>query len=152
MKKVIDEFKGDYSFLSNFYVASVRLFSIEFPTIEHAFQAAKTEDVKERLKIKDAKTPGEAKRMGRAVTLRKDWEEIKNSIMEELVHQKFSSNLALKAALLATGDADLIEGNTWKDRTWGMTKDESGKWVGENRLGKILMKVRAALKNGGKNG
>lgn len=150
-KKVVEEFKGEYSFLSNFYWAPVWLDETEYPSTEHAFQAAKTLDFRERMKILAADTPGKAKKMGRSVTLREDWEEVKTSVMEDLVRQKFTSNLALQEALIATGDAELAEGNQWNDKTWGMVKDESGKWVGENRLGKILMKIRSELKGGGKN-
>ena len=87
--------------------------------------------------------PSNAKRRGRHVQLRKDWESVKNGIMEEIVRAKFIQNLELKAQLLSTGDAILIEGNTWNDRYWGVDV-RSG--VGKNHLGKILMKIRSELR------
>lgn len=141
----IDSFRGEYRFLSNFYPVVVHMDGLDFPSVEHAFQAAKTLDGGEREKIRTAKTPGDAKRRGRRAALRSDWEKVKDSVMESLIHHKFSYKV-LAADLIATGDVVLIEGNTWGDKTWGMVKDVSGKWVGENRLGKILMKERERLR------
>ena len=80
-----------------------------------------------------------AKRAGRSLHLREDWEVVKDSIMEEFIYQKFSKK-EFKDKLLATGLATLIEGNTWNDTYWGVCNG-----AGFNRLGKILMKVRGAL-------
>lgn len=146
MSEIITRFIGEYRFLSNFYESPVRLDSTEYATVEHAFQAAKTLDLKERVKILEADTPGKAKKLGRKVTLREDWEQVKMSIMEALVFHKFEENKALAAALVATGDAELIEGNNWGDEIWGMVVEADGALVGENLLGKILMKVRDQLK------
>lgn len=147
---MIDCFDGKYRFLSNFYPALVWVDSTQYPTVEHAFQAAKTISFHHRMDIALADTPGKAKRLGRKVPLREDWEEVKSDVMEDLVRQKFQDP-TLKKELLATGDEELVEGNTWNDCVWGMTKDAQGTWVGENRLGKILMKIRQELKGGGKD-
>jgi ribA/ribD-fused uncharacterized protein len=99
--------------------------------------------------IRKAPTCAKAKAMGKnrkLFTIRPDWEAVKDGVMESLVYQKFHRNKVLRAELLATGDALILEGNWWNDRVWGMVKDSSGKWVGENRLGKILMKVRERLR------
>jgi ribA/ribD-fused uncharacterized protein len=85
--------------------------------------------------------PSEAKKLGRRVNLRKDWEAVKVKIMEELVRAKFTQNPDLVDKLLATGDAHLEEGNTWGDRIWGTVNDS-----GANRLGIILMQIRAEIK------
>lgn len=149
MTRVIDSFKGEYEFLSNFYLEPAWLDSVEYPSVEHAFQAAKTFDPAVREKIQKAKTPGAAKKLGRdrkLFTIRPDWEQVKDGMMSKLVYRKFLDNKVLAAELLATDDAELIEGNWWHDRTWGMVKDSTGKWVGENRLGKILMEVRRQLR------
>ena len=90
-------------------------------------------------------SPGEAKSAGRRLKLRTDWEKVKDQVMEDLVRKKFSDR-GLARGLLETEDAELIEGNTWNDQTWGMVKDSDGKWHGQNRLGKILMKVREELR------
>lgn len=137
----IDSFRGDYRFLSNFWYEEVRFDKERYPTNEHAFQAAKTKNERHRREIAVQFSPGEAKVMGRTVTLRRDWEFIKLHVMLDLNRQKFS-NPQLADQLLATGDAELIEGNTWDDKYWGVC---NGK--GENMLGKILMCVRDEIRN-----
>lgn len=86
--------------------------------------------------------PNLAKRKGRNVQLRNDWEEVKEQYMYEIVLAKFKQNRDLKKRLLATGTSELIEGNTWGDVIWGMCKGQ-----GENKLGKILMRIRNELKS-----
>lgn len=137
---MINSFDRENSFLSNFYTCPVIFEGIMFLTVENAFQAAKTLDVQERLEFTIC-TPGQAKRLGRRVQLRPDWNDIRISIMKELVLQKFSKYDALKSALLRTDNQLLIEGNNWNDRFWGVCDG-----VGENHLGKILMEVRDELK------
>jgi ribA/ribD-fused uncharacterized protein len=140
----IDSFQGEYRFLSNFWPAEVEFEGITYPTAEHAYQAAKTLDAAERKRIAALATPADAKRAGRAVQpLRADWEMAKFDVMERCVRDKFTRHADLRQRLLATGDAELIEGNTWGDRIWGVYQGE-----GENRLGKILMNVRAELRGG----
>lgn len=139
----IHEFQGEFRFLSNFWPAEVELGGLKFPTVEHAYQAAKTLDIAQRRQIQSLLTPGQAKRMGRAVTMRSDWESIKLDIMIDLVWQKFSRHPELKALLLSTGNAALEEGNAWGDRFWGISPVGSG--IGKNMLGKILMAVREQL-------
>lgn len=85
--------------------------------------------------------PSEAKRLGRRVKLRDDWEEVKELVMYEICYHKFNQNPDIKRMLLNTGDAELIEGNTWGDCIWGVCNG-----VGNNLLGKILMRVRNELK------
>jgi ribA/ribD-fused uncharacterized protein len=137
----IDSFQGEYRFLSNFWPAQVVFEGITYPTAEHAYQAAKSLDPTERQRIAASPTPAEAKRAGRALKPREDWETVKFDVMERVVRDKFTRHADLRQQLLATGDAELIEGNTWGDRVWGVYQG-----AGENRLGKILMKVRAELR------
>jgi ribA/ribD-fused uncharacterized protein len=138
----IAEFQGDYRWLSNFWPCSVEFEGITYPSAEHAYQAAKTLDASERRRIAALATPSEAKTAGRALKpQRDDWERVKFDVMERVVRDKFNRNADLRAKLLATGDADLLEGNTWGDRVWGVVDG-----TGENRLGKILMAVRAELR------
>lgn len=137
----IDSFSGTYHFLSNFWPASVEFEGIVYPSVEHAYQAAKTLDVNERRRIAALATPAEAKWAGRASPLRRDWETSKFEVMERCVRYKFTHHADLRAKLLETGDAYLEEGNTWGDRVWGVYQGQ-----GENRLGKILMQVRAEIR------
>ena len=141
----IKQFKGDSRFLSNFYPAQVDHDGITYPTVEHAFQAAKTLDFGHRWRISKLGSPGAAKRAGRRVTLRPDWETAKGIIMLELVLQKFTRP-ALRQQLLSTAEAELIEGNWWHDNYWGDCSCEDCDQPGKNLLGKILMDVRNILR------
>lgn len=132
--RAIIRFDGAYRFLSNFYADPHG-----GPTVEHMFQAAKTFDNAEALAILEAETPGQAKRMGRKVQLRADWDRVKDSIMLDLLRRKFSIE-PLRSRLLNTRDAELIEGNTWGDTYWGVCNGR-----GKNMLGKLLMQVRDEL-------
>lgn len=137
---MIDSFSGKYRFLSNFFPAKVVYEGVEYPSSEHAYQAAKTLDIPTRLHIAAMETPGETKRAGKKLAIRSDWDQVKISVMEEIVRDKFTRNLTLRQKLIDTGDQILIEGNTWFDTFWGVC---NGK--GQNHLGKILMKVRKEL-------
>lgn len=139
MKKIIDSFDKEYDFLSNFYVAPVDIYELKGVSSESVFQAMKSLDIKERNEIASC-LPSRAKRLGRHVQIRKDWEEIKEDIMYDIVLAKFKQNPDLKQKLLDTGDAVLVEGNTWNDKFWGVCDG-----VGLNKLGEALMRVRAVL-------
>jgi ribA/ribD-fused uncharacterized protein len=137
----IDRFSGQYAFLSNFYLCHLHTLDGTYATVEHAYQASKTLDPNQRAFVRRAKTAGEAKRRGRRVTLKPDWEETKLDVMLNLLRQKFSAgHPELVRALIATAPAELVEGNTWGDRYWGAVDGE-----GENHLGHLLMQVRAEL-------
>ncbi len=138
----ITSFHGAHFFLSNFSASPIVLDDLTYPTVEHAFQAAKKLDPAERQSILDAPTPAAAKGLGRQGSLRADWEQVKFDLMHTLLQQKFAQP-ELRQALLDTGDAELIEGNTWGDRVWGCVLVK-GQWVGKNQLGILLMRVRAA--------
>lgn len=144
----ITSFTGRYRFLSNFWPCDVVVCD-SVPgdyfcdTVEHAYQLSKTLDTSERDYIFCAPTPGEAKRRGRRATLRPNWDAIKLDVMRELIEQKFSFDLnsVLCEGLRSTGNRPLIEGNTWGDTFWGVCNG-----IGENHLGKIIMKVRNVLR------
>ncbi len=146
MADAITSFRGEYAFLSNFHSAPVTWDGRTYKNNEAAFQSAKTLDPAER----DAFTELAgviAKRKGRKVQLRPDWEDVKDALMEEIVRAKFTQNPDLSAKLLATGDAPLLEGNSWHDAYWGV---DAKTLKGKNRLGLILMKIRGELRADGK--
>src|SRR5438067_3463317 len=116
----IGEFQGEYRFLSNFYPAVIVFEGITYPHVESAYQSAKTTDMNERRRIAAIIDPAEAKRAGRALKYRPDWEQVKFDVMEQCVRYKFTHHPDLAAKLLATGDAQLEEDNTWDDRIWGV--------------------------------
>lgn len=137
----IRTFRGEYDFLSNFHAAPLEYGGLFYQNAEAAFQAQKCAREEEKanfIEIPAAK----AKRLGRQVKLRDDWESVKISLMEDIVRAKFTQNPHLAAKLLETKDRPLIEGNTWGDTCWGVDL-KTGK--GDNHLGRILMKVRAEL-------
>ncbi len=133
-------FDGEHHWLSNFHSVRVWFDGDAYPSVEHAYQAAKTIDKDERAFVRRAPTAGAAKRYGRSVTMRADWETIKLDVMLELVRRKFATPY-LRARLLETGSVELVEGNHWGDRFWGVCKG-----AGENHLGRILMQVREELR------
>lgn len=140
-RTVIDNFhsKG-FEWLSNFFPAPVVYRGVNYNTVEHAYQAAKTLVLAEREQIRMCSTPGKAKRLGREVTMRPDWDKIKLTVMLHLLRQKFNIP-ELRDKLLATGDIRLIEGNTWGDTFWGVCNR-----TGMNHLGRLLMQVRSELR------
>mgnify|MGYP001461308949 CR=1 FL=1 len=136
----IDSFRNEYFFLSNFYEAPVTYDGLTYQNNEAAFQAQKCADSKDREAFTKL-NPSEAKHEGRRVQLREDWEQIKVSVMADIVKAKFEQNSELAQKLLATGDAYLEEGNDWGDHIWGTVNGQ-----GANCLGVILMEVRAKVK------
>jgi ribA/ribD-fused uncharacterized protein len=119
----------------------IELGNVEYPSSEHAYQAAKTKDKKMRKKIAQQPTAWQAKDLGQKIELREDWEERKVEIMYRILRAKFKQHKDLREKLLATGDAELIEGNTWNDTFWGVCQGK-----GKNMLGKLLMLLRIELK------
>lgn len=142
MVEKIDRFMNEFHFLSNFSSHEVEYKGIKWRTAEHAYQAMKTLNHNDRLNIAEIDLPGDAKRYGRSVRMRVDWDDIKLEVMEDIVRAKFRQNEYLQEMLLATVGVDIEEGNTWGDTFWGTCKG-----VGENHLGKILMKIRDDLQN-----
>ena len=142
---ITDFHEEQYSFLSNFYEARVEYGGLVFGSNEAAFQAQKCMTQEGKAAFCEF-GPGKSKGVGRRVPLRPDWEDVKTGIMEEIVRAKFTQHPELKAKLLATGNKMLVEGNRWGDTCWGV---DTRTGQGENRLGKILMKVREELKQDG---
>ena len=142
-REVIDRFTGPYAFLSNFHPCRVTFYGMTFPSVEAAFQAAKCADHRDRAQFL-AMTPEQAKRFGRQIRMRDDWDARKLTIMHNLLVHKFSENPDLIPKLLATGGAVLVEGNTWHDNYWGCcTCSRCGGRRGRNNLGRLLMELRA---------
>jgi ribA/ribD-fused uncharacterized protein len=142
---MIDDFDfcPDNRWLSNFWACVITMDGLNYPTVEHAYQAAKTRGVLQQKQIRLADSPGLAKQLGQRVKLREDWEQIKVTVMHTLVEQKFLRHGVLAEKLLATGEHFLVEGNTWNDRFWGVCGG-----YGRNNLGHILMQVRDRLNEG----
>lgn len=142
----IESFHGKNKFLSNFFWSRVKLDGLEYPSVEHAFQAAKLKSNEERIAqgfLNSKLSFGEAKRLGRQVLLRDDWKDIREDIMKTCLISKFA-DASLRTQLLATGQKQLIDGH-WgsPDTVWGYHYPSQ---AGENRLGKLLMELRSELR------
>lgn len=137
----INSFSGEYSFLSNFYDAKVTYEGLTYLNSEAAYQAQKCISQVDKEKYTWLGTYG-AKRAGRVEPLCVNWDLIKVPIMYQILKCKFEQNEDIREKLLATGDAILEEGNTWGDRIWGTVDG-----IGNNFLGKLLMKVREELRS-----
>ena len=138
---MINEFRGKWTKFSNYSLCSVWFEGHIYNTVEHAYQAAKSLDETVRQNIRHLPTPNQAKKAGKEVNLRPDWESVKISIMIELLNQKFSQEPE-KSILLSSGEEELVEGNWWGDRFWGQCPVGNGR----NELGKLLMQIRSELR------
>lgn len=136
---MIDSFRGPYSFLSNFYESDIIYDGIRYNSAEVAFQAQKTLSLSERKAISQL-TPLKAKKAGKRVALREDWEDVKLDIMYRICRAKFTQNEDMRQLLISTYSEELIEENDWGDTFWGTVDGH-----GENHLGKILMRIRDEL-------
>ncbi len=138
----VTSFRGKYSAFSNFSGARVTLDGMSFPTVENAFQAAKTLDPTERIQFQSC-PPSVAKKLGRKVTLRPDWEQVKVSVMQSLLLQKFAPGTRENFLLVSTKGLHICEGNTWHDNIWGAcTCPRCANRPHKNLMGRLLMSIR----------
>lgn len=137
----INEFRGDYQFLSNFYVNPLQVGKYRYVSMEHYYQSRKCVLQSDWEAIVAATYPAQAKKIGLKVQLRDDWEEVKLHVMRRGLACKFSLDTRLGERLLDTGNHDLIEGNTWGDTYWGQVDGKGHNW-----LGHLLMARRAELR------
>lgn len=140
----ITSFRGEFFFLSNFYPIEINFEGRNYPTAEHAFQAAKCVNADDKEKIRGSSTPTIAKSIGRSVQLRKDWESKKLTIMEEILEVKFNND-RMKFLLQCTNSCKIVEQNYWHDNYWGVCVCQKHSSKGENHLGEIIMKIRSNL-------
>jgi len=132
--KIISNFRFQYYFLSNFYEHPLVYKGRLYQSSEAAYQAAKSPGNEHLFTSLNA---GKSKRLGQKIVCRDDWNDVKIDIMRDILLVKFRDS-TLQDMLLSTGDAELIEGNTWNDTFWGQCPVGTG----ENMLGKLLMEVR----------
>lgn len=149
---MIDKFRGQYRFLSNFYGCNINHMEqyepfekIGFASVEHYYQAMKTTNYTQRRAFAMSSNPADAKKMGRQIQLRPDWENIKIPVMRNALWQKFKDP-ELAGKLISTHPMKLVEGNEWGDKFWGVFKGE-----GLNMLGQLLMETRERLMAGRRN-
>ncbi|MEZ5138600.1 MAG: NADAR family protein [Acidimicrobiales bacterium] len=133
----IAAFRNEHRFLSNFWPAPVLLDGDRYPSVEHAYQAAKSADPTVRRSLREVAEPGHAKRIGREIEIDGSWAERRLAVMADLLRQKFETP-ELRGRLRATGTRTLVEGNGWGDVFWGVCRG-----AGTNHLGNLLATVRA---------
>lgn len=135
---MINEFSGQYRWLSNFWLCPVVYDGRVYPSTENAYQAAKLVG-KDRFVFTSC-SPGKAKRLGRELKNHTDWDNKKLGVMNAVLLQKFCHGSFLAEKLMNTIFMDIVEGNTWGDKFWGVCDGD-----GENNLGKLIMSIREEL-------
>ena len=138
---MINKFLGTNFFLSNYYMkAPFQYGALTWASAEHAFQAAKCKTPSDMILIHKLKTPEEARRCGQRITLRSDWEDVKDRVLFDVLFHKFKPGSDIHARLMATGKEELVEcgHDVYQDPYWGVVDG-----VGKNKLGKILMAIRS---------
>ncbi len=139
---MITEFQNEYRWLSNFAPVKIKLDGLEFPSVEHAYMSAKSDDVEwKKFCSNQNNKAGDVKRQSRNITLKKDWNEIKLEVMANCIKQKFNTEPYI-TKLLETGTQHIQEGNRWNDKFWGVCLKTN---KGENHLGRLIMDVRSVL-------
>lgn len=138
MTNQITSFSGKYRFLSNFYPSPIQIGEVIFSTAEHYYQAMKCESTDDFNRIAFCATPGQAKKLGQTVKLKKNWNDMRVDVMRCVLHEKFTQNPDLYQLLQSTKGYELIEGNTWGDKFFGQCPVGTGL----NHLGVLLMELR----------
>ncbi len=132
----------DYGWLSNFSQEGFTLDAVRWPSVEHYYQAQKFAGTAAAERIRRASSPLTARKTGqdRSLVPRADWDASKEEVMRRALRAKFTQHRRLRDRLVATGDAVLVHTSS-RDEFWGQTTDG----VGANRLGVLLMELRATL-------
>ena len=130
---------------SNFQMVDITIAGVSWPSVEHYYQAMKSADPAEQSRIRKLPKPYQAKTKGRKLTMRPDWEEVKEEMMMTALRVKFT-HPDCRQSLLSTGDEEIVEWNHWHDNYWGCCECQKCKnKEGMNRLGHLLMQLRAEL-------
>lgn len=134
---MINEFQGEYHWLSNFEECGIEYNGFIYPSVENAYQAAKMKNKEDVLKFLNL-TSGQAKQLSKTLPIRNDWGNLKIYYMREFLIQKFSQK-PYRDLLMDTCGLDIIEGNHWGDKYWGVCLKTNN---GQNNLGKLIMSIR----------
>lgn len=141
------KFRGENGWLSNFAEVSVTLDTITYESVEHAYIAAKCDDMEwKKLCSSGEFNAGQLKKVSKDIDTVENWDDIKYGVMETLLYQKFTKE-PFKTKLLKTGTVLIREGNFWNDKYWGYCLKTN---EGENMLGKLIMEIRTKLRDNDK--
>lgn len=132
-----------YAWMSNMSEHPVLMKGIFFQTAEHAYMWHKTNNEADKARIAGASTPEEAKKIGRTVTLREDWETVKRDVMKDVLRAKLIANPDLRIKLMITGNSPIFELTRWHDKVWGICSCQNCNFKGKNLLGKLWMELRS---------
>jgi len=142
---MINNFRHENHFLSNFYPVQIQYEGLNYYSVEHAYQAAKTLDPELRIGMSQLCSAATAKKIGRLLPVRDDWDAVKVDVMRACLALKFTMVNICGARLMATLPHLLIEGNHWHDIFWGQCTCPKHQNNGDNWLGRLLMERRNAL-------
>jgi ribA/ribD-fused uncharacterized protein len=141
-RRIINDFHAPgCGFMSNFYACPIVVDGVPYKSSEYYYAASKAANVEDRELIMNCEHPGQAKKLGAKVKIREDWNLVKDGIMMSALKAKFRQPHMMQM-LLGTNDAELIEGNQWHDKYWGVCYCNKCRGAGENKLGKMLMELR----------
>lgn len=144
---LIDSFRDEYRFLSNFYPAPIQYGDKIFPSSEHLYQAMKCTNIADAELVRTHPFKG-LKEFARSLPLDPDWDNIKDDVMRTALWGKFTQNAEVRSQLLATGDDEILEGNYWCDQYYGSCTCEKHEHIpGLNKLGIMLMELRQELRD-----
>lgn len=139
---MIKEFQNEFRWLSNFAPVKIVLDGVEFPSIEHAYMSAKSDDAEwKKFCSNPINKAGDVKKQVRNIKIKENWNDIKLDVMRKCVEQKFNQE-PYRTKLLETGIQYIQEGNMWNDTFWGVCLKTN---KGENHLGKLIMDFRSTL-------
>lgn len=139
---MITQFRDEWRWLSNFMPVEIQWQGRMYPSVEHAYQSAKSDEEAWKEYCSDILTPaGKVKKKSRFLTLRPDWLAIREEVMEMCLRQKYAQQPYM-TLLINTGQVVIQEGNWWGDTFWGVDLLSGG---GENRMGKLIMDIRQEL-------
>ncbi len=129
-----------YAWLSNFYDSPIRWRQREYATAEHLYQAMKATNIEDHILVQSAPSPAHAKKAGRSIEMRPDWDMVRLDVMRGVLMLKFARTKVLAKWLLDTGTAPLVETSP-HDRYWGRTPTG-----GQNKLGQLLVARRSFIR------
>lgn len=114
-----------------------------WPSVEHYFQGMKFTDEVRQEQIRAAANPTQARKLGRKrhKSFRPNWKQMRETVMTRGLYVRCRTHPELADALLATGEQKIVENSNF-DYFWGCGRDRRG----DNRYGRVLMNVRAKLR------
>lgn len=136
-------YEQEFYIFSNFSSFKLNWKGYDWMTSEHAYHSEKFEDENILKQLKETRSAHDAFKFAVANKnkYKKNWDDIKLSVMKEILRAKVEQHPYVKKKLLESGNKELIE-NSWRDSFWGWGENKNG----QNHLGKLWMEVREEIK------